>query len=106
MGSGGTAGEKEVVSGVKYQKETHVKDIGSECPVCLSVFADGEEVKQLTACKHSFHVACIDMWLNSHSNCPVCRASVPVKRPSNGTTASASRNDDFHQGLPDAASLV
>ncbi|KAJ9180733.1 hypothetical protein P3X46_008945 [Hevea brasiliensis] len=104
------AENKEAVSDVKYQKDTHVKDIGSECPVCLSVFADGEEVKQLSVCKHSFHASCINMWLNSHSSCPVCRASVPVKRPNNGTStavsSSSSRADDLHRGLPDATSLV
>ncbi|KAJ4841004.1 hypothetical protein Tsubulata_018699 [Turnera subulata] len=107
-----TAADKEqlaVSSDVKYRKETHVKDIGSECPVCLSVFADGEEVKQLSGCKHSFHASCIDMWLTSHNNCPVCRASVPViiKRPSNGKpSTSRDHHADLHQGLPDAASLV
>ncbi|KAF2288703.1 hypothetical protein GH714_010789 [Hevea brasiliensis] len=104
------AENKEAVSDVKYQKDTHVKDIGSECPVCLSVFVDGEEVKQLSVCKHSFHASCINMWLNSHSSCPVCRASVPVKRPNNGTStavsSSSSRADDLHHGLPDATSLV
>uniref|UniRef100_A0A7N2M9F4 RING-type domain-containing protein n=1 Tax=Quercus lobata TaxID=97700 RepID=A0A7N2M9F4_QUELO len=68
---------------VKVEKESsHAsKDVvGSECPVCLMVFVEGEEVKQLSVCKHSFHVPCIDLWLNSHSNCPVCRASVSVKQ--------------------------
>ncbi|XP_022767525.1 RING-H2 finger protein ATL33-like [Durio zibethinus] len=99
---------REPVSGVKYQKETHSKDIGSECPVCLSVFADGEEVRQLSGCKHSFHATCIDLWLNNHNNCPICRASVTVKRPNNnrkGPSGSA-RDSDLQQGLPDAASLV
>jgi len=70
---------------VKVEKESsHAsKDVvGSECPVCLMVFVEGEEVKQLSVCKHSFHVPCIDLWLNSHSNCPVCRASVSVKQGS------------------------
>ncbi|KAL5549987.1 hypothetical protein UlMin_000163 [Ulmus minor] len=98
----------EPISDVTYLKETHSKDIGSECPVCLSAFADGEEVKQLSICKHSFHAVCIDPWLNSHSNCPVCRASVPVKRSSNTSNSRVSRrvDDDLHQGLPDASNLV
>ncbi|VVA10271.1 PREDICTED: RING-H2 [Prunus dulcis] len=49
-----------------------------ECAVCLSAFEDGEEVRKLPTCKHSFHAPCIDMWLYSHSDCPLCRAPVPV----------------------------
>ncbi|XP_052187893.1 RING-H2 finger protein ATL39-like [Diospyros lotus] len=43
------------------------------CPVCLCDFEEGEELRSLGECKHSFHVDCIDMWLYSHSTCPVCR---------------------------------
>lgn len=96
----------EMVSGLKYKKEAHVKDVGTECPVCLSAFADGEVVRQLGPCKHSFHASCIDMWLKSHSNCPICRASVPVKPPNNNAAAPRGRDDDLQQGLPDSAGLV
>ncbi|KAM7501781.1 hypothetical protein LguiB_000685 [Lonicera macranthoides] len=47
-----------------------------ECVVCLSVFEDGEVGRRLRNCGHHFHVECIDMWLHSHSTCPICR--VPV----------------------------
>ncbi|KAH0464781.1 hypothetical protein IEQ34_004884 [Dendrobium chrysotoxum] len=43
------------------------------CAVCLSKFDDGEDIKLLPECKHCFHVQCIDMWLQSHSSCPLCR---------------------------------
>ncbi|CAL5365875.1 unnamed protein product [Camellia sinensis] len=46
------------------------------CAVCLSDFLDGEPVRVLPDCLHPFHVPCIDMWLYSHSNCPVCRTNV------------------------------
>ncbi|XP_020587800.1 RING-H2 finger protein ATL2-like [Phalaenopsis equestris] len=45
-----------------------------ECAVCLSAAEEGEMVRMLPQCKHLFHVGCIDMWLYSHSTCPVCRA--------------------------------
>ncbi|XP_052145320.1 E3 ubiquitin-protein ligase EL5-like [Oryza glaberrima] len=48
----------------------------AQCAVCLSIVQEGETVRQLPACKHLFHVGCIDMWLHSHSTCPLCRASV------------------------------
>jgi hypothetical protein len=46
------------------------------CPVCLEGIHGGEMVRQLPACKHVFHVECIDMWLHSHRNCPVCRCVI------------------------------
>lgn len=32
--------------------------------------------RDLPKCHHGFHVECIDMWLSSHTNCPICRAPV------------------------------
>ncbi|XP_043687510.1 E3 ubiquitin-protein ligase ATL41-like [Telopea speciosissima] len=45
----------------------------TECTICLSSIEDGELARLLPNCKHMFHVECIDMWLNSHSTCPICR---------------------------------
>jgi E3 ubiquitin-protein ligase ATL41 len=57
----------------------------AQCAVCLSLVQEGEVVRRLPACTHLFHVCCIDMWLHSHSTCPLCRATVlPTKEvPSN-----------------------
>ncbi|KAG2649870.1 E3 ubiquitin-protein ligase EL5-like [Panicum virgatum] len=55
----------------------------AQCAVCLSLVQEGEAVRRLPACAHLFHVCCIDMWLRSHSTCPLCRAAVdPTKEPS------------------------
>ncbi|MCL7035856.1 hypothetical protein MKW94_007904 [Papaver nudicaule] len=48
----------------------------NESVVCLSTFEDGQDVRQLSRCKHSFHAPCIDMWLYSHPDCPICRSLV------------------------------
>ncbi|CAF2123084.1 hypothetical protein BRARA_C01887 [Brassica rapa] len=108
-------------SGVKFKKDTHSKEIGNECTVCLSVFGDGEEIRRLSACKHAFHVSCIETWLKDHPNCPICRADVPVKQTEanvngngnvnrsgggNRRVSATNRDDDWRQGLPDASSLV
>ncbi|XP_004500434.2 RING-H2 finger protein ATL2 [Cicer arietinum] len=47
-----------------------------ECVICLSGFENGEMGRCLPKCGHGFHVECIDMWLISHSNCPICRAPI------------------------------
>ncbi|WJX56175.1 hypothetical protein P8452_41856 [Trifolium repens] len=63
----------------KYHKENKVDmisdDEGGTCAVCLEDFEEGEELRTMPECLHSFHVPCIDMWLHSHSSCPICHAS-------------------------------
>lgn len=54
---------------------------GSDCAVCLSEFEEGERVRMLPKCSHAFHLPCIDMWLRSHSNCPLCRANITSPAP-------------------------
>lgn len=55
------------------------------CAICLCEFEDEEELRTLPECSHSFHVACIDMWLYSHWSCPMCRSIVGVLGPSSPT---------------------
>ncbi|BBH09196.1 RING/U-box superfamily protein [Prunus dulcis] len=52
---------------------------GTECSVCLSEFQEDETLRLLPKCNHAFHVPCIDTWLGSHTNCPMCRA--PIVQP-------------------------
>lgn len=49
---------------------------GLECAICISLFQEDEVGRKLPKCGHAFHVECIDMWLNSHSTCPICRSGI------------------------------
>lgn len=49
---------------------------GTECAVCLTEFQENESLRLLPKCSHAFHLPCIDTWLKSHLNCPLCRANV------------------------------
>ncbi|XP_061365744.1 E3 ubiquitin-protein ligase RING1-like [Gastrolobium bilobum] len=59
----------------KYRKEEGLID-GTECSVCLGEFQQEESLRLLPKCSHAFHIPCIDTWLRSHKNCPLCRAPV------------------------------
>lgn len=72
MGFEGRAIEMTAVH--KYRKDMELVGGDGICVVCLSEFEEGEELRTLPHCMHSFHVPCIDLWLLSHMNCPICRS--------------------------------
>lgn len=83
-----------------------MKETGGDCPVCLSVFVDGEKLRELSCCKHYFHADCIDLWLGNRSSCPICRATVAGKWRNSSSAAAPVRDNDLMQGLPDGSALV
>lgn len=66
-----------VYSGVKGLK---MGASALECAVCLNEFQDDETLRLIPKCSHVFHPHCIDIWLSSHSTCPLCRANL-IPRP-------------------------
>ncbi|KAJ8648089.1 hypothetical protein MRB53_001112 [Persea americana] len=49
---------------------------GTECSICLNEFREAENLRLLPNCIHAFHLPCIDTWLKSNVNCPLCRMTV------------------------------
>ncbi|KAF0902921.1 hypothetical protein E2562_019858 [Oryza meyeriana var. granulata] len=71
---------------------------GAQCSVCLGAVQAGEMVRLLPACKHLYHVECIDMWLASHATCPLCRTEVEPRPGEDGQPAPA--DEPPTQALP------
>ena len=47
------------------------------CAVCLYDFKAEEEIRCLPNCKHIFHQACLDRWMDhDQKTCPLCRNPV------------------------------
>ncbi|KAL4382860.1 hypothetical protein GQ457_15G008330 [Hibiscus cannabinus] len=63
------------ITAFKYKKGDGFVE-GTDCSVCLNEFQDDESLRLLPKCSHAFHLPCIDTWLRSHSNCPLCRANI------------------------------
>ncbi|XP_004512518.1 RING-H2 finger protein ATL52-like [Cicer arietinum] len=59
----------------KYKKYDGLVGV-RDCSICLNEFEDDESIRLLPKCSHAFHLPCIDTWLKSHSNCPLCRATI------------------------------
>ncbi|KAK1370859.1 RING-type E3 ubiquitin transferase [Heracleum sosnowskyi] len=78
---------------IKYKKgEGLVEE--ADCSICLSEFRDDESLRLLPKCSHAFHIACVDTWLRSHKNCPLCRAPIVVEASSVGLSTGEMTNTD------------
>jgi len=47
-----------------------------ECSICLNEVEADENVRHLPTCHHTFHKACIDLWLLRSTDCPLCKQCV------------------------------
>ncbi|KAE8722238.1 putative ribonucleoprotein, chloroplast [Hibiscus syriacus] len=86
----------------KYRKGDGLVE-GTDCSVCLGEFLEDDSLRLLPKCSHAFHVHCIDVWLNSHSNCPLCRTNIisvsasplPLPPPLTGSAPDVAAADDI-----------
>ncbi|MED6217767.1 RING-H2 finger protein atl7 [Stylosanthes scabra] len=65
---------REMLPIIVYKESFSVKD--TQCSVCLLDYQAEDRLQQIPACGHTFHMSCIDLWLASHSTCPLCRLSL------------------------------
>jgi len=75
-GSGLNQAEIDAIPVFEYRRKAAAP--AEQCAVCINVVRDGEAVRRLPACAHTFHAPCIDGWLRAHATCPMCRADVKV----------------------------
>ncbi|KAL6124161.1 hypothetical protein ACLB2K_076676 [Fragaria x ananassa] len=51
-------------------------DTSESCAVCLYEFEGSEEIRCWPNCKHIFHRACVDRWMDhDQKTCPLCRTA-------------------------------
>lgn len=67
----------------------------TECVVCLNDFEEGEALRLLPQCGHLFHQECVDMWLFSHTTCPLCRRGLTNDK--NGLAGFTSTAEEGNQ---------
>lgn len=49
------------------------------CTICLEEVIESENNKKVLHCNHTFHANCINRWLTTRNQCPVCRRRVPSR---------------------------
>ncbi|XP_043700311.1 RING-H2 finger protein ATL39-like [Telopea speciosissima] len=74
-----------------------------ECAVCLSKLEEGDMARLIPTCKHIFHLQCINMWLSSHSTCPLCRSAAQASttaQPHHEPSSMGPQLDSFSPSTP------
>nr|VDD24655.1 unnamed protein product [Brassica oleracea] len=88
---------REMLPIVIFKESYSIND--SQCSVCLGDYQANEKLQQIPPCGHTFHMDCIDLWLTSHTTCPLCRLSIIPKSSldrsqQNPETVSSISNSD------------
>ncbi|KAH7426829.1 hypothetical protein KP509_10G018700 [Ceratopteris richardii] len=82
--SPGTDNDQQTYYGDADDSSSHSYDSSglaiknSDCAICLSSFDNGTLVIVLPSCNHGYHPSCINQWVQSHKDCPVCRTEISL----------------------------
>ncbi|XP_019461139.1 PREDICTED: RING-H2 finger protein ATL5-like [Lupinus angustifolius] len=57
----------------KFNQEAFTSVEYTQCVICLADYKEQELLRIIPKCGHSFHLACVDLWLRKQSTCPLCR---------------------------------
>ena len=49
-----------------------------ECPICIEKFENNERVFTCS-CNQIFHYSCINKWIKSKEDCPICRKKINTR---------------------------
>lgn len=93
---------REMLPIIVFNQSFSVKD--TQCSVCLGDYQADDRLQQIPGCGHTFHIDCIDLWLTTHTTCPLCRKSLlaPTKPPDSSDDATTC-NDPQTSGSTDEA---
>ena len=61
------------------------------CTICLEEVIDSDNNKKVLHCNHTFHQNCINRWLRTRSQCPVCRRRVNNSNHHRSSNRSSNR---------------
>jgi hypothetical protein len=57
-------------------RQATAEDVEQVCSVCQENYRDGDYIRGIHHCSHSFHMECIDRWFLSNVHCPLCRYDI------------------------------
>lgn len=76
LSHGLTAAEISALPSETVSLTSMSQDKDHDCPICLCALRPGDTIRPLHSCGHTFHRACIDLWLLRRADCPLCKTHV------------------------------
>ena len=71
----------EQINAASRLRNNHDVPSETDCSICQE-HTNPDSVWRELGCGHMYHRACIDTWLGSHSQCPICRRDIrTLERP-------------------------
>ena len=58
-----------------FNNELESSDSDESCSICLENYKKNDTINILK-CGHKYHEKCIDEWISTSDNCPLCRLSI------------------------------
>ena len=58
-----------------FNNELKSEDSDESCSICLENYKKNDTINILK-CGHKYHEKCIDEWIGTSDNCPLCRLSI------------------------------
>ncbi|KAL8124109.1 RING-H2 finger protein ATL7-like [Apium graveolens] len=90
---------REMLPVIVFKQSFSVKD--TQCSVCLGDYQAEDKLQQMPVCGHTFHMDCIDLWLATHTTCPLCRLSLLLSRASDDPRENQANDTDQSPESPD-----
>ena len=56
--------------------ETALVTQDDNCAICQEEIGEGQEMRTIDHCNHTFHQHCIDIWFQRNVRCPTCRHDI------------------------------
>ena len=72
--------DKILCKSEKIKKDDILINNNEYCNICFENYNIGQYKRVLPECKHCFHKKCVDKWLKTKSNCPICRNDLLKKK--------------------------
>jgi hypothetical protein len=81
----------EQIEAATTQRAATSDDEPNMCTVCQDTYTEGQAIRQINNCNHTFHKNCIDHWFEQNVHCPVCRHDIREEDQANQTSSDASQ---------------